>query len=234
MNSHLRRAAEKLTAADRRAFTKRVMWIDFEERLERVFHRFCPDQAASDPLGRLYLVLSIRNNPAYSKHGTLRAFSLNQAQISTGIRRLGLEHTLGETELFKTAEGIESGATISFSQNVAGTLSVLLFPYTSKLAKVKEENILLAFGLEPTSLTEERIERYLEIFSRYCTATSAHTFGGFWDYMFRLRLMVLDRRNRSVQSKTFLLALEKSTLVALAVLGVLATLYTSNKWPFAQ
>lgn len=232
MNRHLRHATTRLHAADRRAFTRRVMWIDFEQRLQIAFQRFCPKQEDSDQLGRLYLTLSSEHNPAYSKNGTLRAFALNQAQVTTGWRRLGLQHTLGEAELLKTKEGMESGATISFSQNVAGTVSVLLFPYKSDLAKVREENILLAFGIEPTELTQRKIEKCLQIFARYCEATSAHTFGGLRDYLFRLRLIALDRRNRSVQSKALLLFVERSLLLALAGLGVVATLYTSSKWPF--
>jgi hypothetical protein len=220
-----------LVAHDQRAYIRRVMWIDFEERLTQAFQDFCPTDSCAEAFGHLYLSYSAKLNPAYAKGQVLRSNSMNHAQVSTGIRPLKVAHNLGKGDSSSLFFAYESGAAIVFSQNVAGTISVILYPYKSDLAKIDEHEILIASGLEPNELTLDRITKYLEKFSRYCVATSAHTRSSFSDYAYRLWLLALDKRNRGKQNRSILIAIEKFILLALAALGVWATLFTGSKWP---
>lgn len=108
---------------------------------------------------------------------------------------------------------------------------VLLSPYKSDLSKVNEDNFILLFGTEPNDLTEQKLRRLLNTFFRYCAATSMVSVDSYDDYVFRLWLGLRDIRNRKIQKIVVFRFLEKLLIVGLAIAGVWATLYTSQKWP---
>ncbi|MGV8900310.1 MAG: hypothetical protein ACOH2B_13850 [Burkholderiaceae bacterium] len=232
MNTYLEVATSKLRRSQREAYLRRVMWLSFEERLRSVFDEIDSRGHDSDELGTLYLSSIKSSNPAYNKPWMYRYNSLNQAQLSVGWRRLGVWHTIGSKNLLNPTEAAEAGASICFSQDITGRVMVLLYPYKSDLAKVNEENFVLVFGAEPNDLTKSAIRRLIKTFFRYCVATSMISAGNYRDYLFRLWLGLRDIRNRKIQKIAIFRFVERLLLVALAVAGVSATLFTGNKWPF--
>lgn len=221
-------AAEKLRKAQRLGYIRRVMWLNFEDRLRAVFAEIDSKGNDASELGNFYLSFSKNSFPAYSPSYVYRFNSLNHAQIAVGWRRLGVWHSLGEGALLEPKAVMESGATISFSQDITGKVMVLLYPYKSDLAKVNEDNFILLFGADPNDLTEQKLRRLLNTFLRYCAATSMVSAGSYGDYIFRLWLELRDIRNRKIQKVVVLRLLEKLLILGLAVAGVWATLYTSS------
>ncbi len=239
MKSPLRHVAERLRADTNRAYIRRVMWIDFEERLSVAFQALCSDEGSCSQLGGVFLTTSMQRSVGNHKAGLQRSELLNSAQIHCGTRDLGV-YCLEPRQAQEVRAGAapaslslvtEHGAAIVFSQNVAGTIAVLLYPYESSAAKVNESNILLDFDLDPIDLDNRKIEKYLATFFRYCNATSAQSFRRLDLYLFRLTLVLRDFRNRRVQSKALLVFGERVLLVGLAILAVWAELYGSDKWP---
>lgn len=231
MKAALAASADKLRKAERLGYIRRVMWLSFEDRLRDVFSEIDSRGNDAGELGNFYLSFSKTSYPAYGKSYVYRFNSLNQAQISVGWRRLGVWHSLGDGELLEPKAAMESGAAISFSQDITGKVMVLLSPYKSDLAKVNEDNFILVFGIDPNDLTEQTIRRLLKTFFRYCAATSMVSVGSFGDYAFRLWLGLRDIRNRKIQKITAFRLLEKLLILVLAAGGIWATLYTSSKWP---
>lgn len=229
MKTALGRAAEKLRKATRLGYIRRVMWLSFEDRLRAVFAEIDSKGNDASELGNFYLSFSKTSYPAPSQSYVYRFNSLNQAQISVGWRRIGVWHSLGEGPLLEPKEAMESGATISFSQDITGKVMVLLYPYKSDLAKVNEDNFILLFGADPNDLTEQKLRRLLNTFFRYCAATSMVSIGSYGDYIFRLWLGLRDIRNRKIQKVVVFRLFEKLLILGLAVAGVWATLYTSSK-----
>jgi len=207
------------------------MWIDFEERLSKVFAEEIENNQHPDALGHLFLTFSNTTNPAYVNDGVRRPHAINQAQIHAGWRRLRVMHTVGQKEIERSKEAMEQGASLVFSQNVTGKVAVFLYPFKSDLASVKEELFILYYNLEPTDLTENKLRKCLKKFAYYCAATSSVSFDDWSGRWLRFRLSLLDLRNRDIQKKGTLTFLEKSLIILLAVLGVWATLFTGAKWP---
>lgn len=228
MKTALGSAAEKLRKAERLGYIRRVMWLSFEERLRAVFAEIDSKGNDASELGNFYLSFSKTSFPAYGQSYVYRFNSLNQAQISVGWRRIGVWHSLGKGALLQPKAAMESGATISFSQDITGKVMVLLSPYNSYLAKVNEDNFILLFGTDPNDLTEQKLRRLLNTFFRYCAATSMVSVGSYGDYVFRLWLELRDIRNRKIQKIVVFRLLEKLLILGLAVAGVWATLYTSS------
>lgn len=231
MNAALGTSAEKLRKAERLGYIRRIMWLSFEDRLRSVFDEIDSQGSDAEELGNFYLSFSKTAFPAYSQPYVYRFNSLNQAQLSVGWRRIGVWHSLGEGESLKPKEAMESGAAISFSQDITGKVMVLLSPYKSDLAKVNEDNFILAFGVEPNDLTKPAIRRLLKTFFRYASATSMVSVGNLGDYAFRLWLGLRDIRNRKIQKVAVFRFIERLLILLLAAGSVWATLYTSSKWP---
>jgi hypothetical protein len=230
MNSALLTSAEKLRKAERVGYLRRVMWLSFEDRLRAVFSEIERRGNDAGELGNFYLSVSKTSFPAYNQPYVYRFNSLNQAQVSVGWRRIGVFHSLGDGELLQPKEAMESGAAISFSQDITGKIMVLLSPYKSDLTKVNEDNFILAFGVEPNDLTKQAIRRLFKTFFRYCAATSMVSVGNLSDYSFRLWLELRDIRNRKIQKVAMFRLIERLLILILAAGGVWATLYTSSKW----
>lgn len=231
MKTHLTAAAQKLWRAERLGYIRRAMWCSFEDRLKQEFSEIDSHGVDAGRLGNLYLSFSHQSLSAHSQSHACKLNALNQAQISVGWRRMGVWHTIGVKDSSEPKEAMESGATISFSQDITGKVMVLLSPYKSDLVKVNEENIILLFGVNPNDLTKDVIQRLLKTFFRYCAATSMVSVGSYSGYFFRLWLQLRDIRNKKIQKFRIFRFLEKLLILGLAVGGIWATLYTSSKWP---
>lgn len=232
MKDALKTTAHRLRKAEQAAYIRRVMWLSFEERLNSVFSEIDSQGIDAEILGNLFISFSnLKNNSPESIQPFVYSYnSLNQAQISVGCRTMGIWHNLGNNQQLEPNLAMEKGATISFSQDITGRVMVLLYPYTSDLAKVHEDNFILYFGLDPNDLTEKVIRKIFKIFFRYCDATSMLSVGSYRHYIFRLCLELRDIRNRQIQKNVILRFIEKTLMMGLAVAGIWATLYTSTKW----
>lgn len=232
MKSSLFSSAEKLRKAEHLGYLRRVMWLSFEVRLRTVYSEIDNHGNDAATLGNLYLTFSKTLLPAYRDSRVFQYNSLNQATISAGWRRLGVWHNLNKGEFLETKpkQAMESGAAISFSQDITGKVMVLLSPYKSDLAKVDEDNFILAFGVEPNNLTEQAIRRLLKTFFRYCAATSMVSYS-YSDYIFRLWLRLRDIRNRKIQKDALFQFTEKLLFFVLSAGGIWATLYVGKEWP---
>lgn len=207
------------------------MWIDFEHRLKCCFHEMDSMEKEKRYLGNLYLSILREGHPCFRKPWIYKSNFQNQAQISTGLRRLGVLHARNKKGQYKVSEAMETGASIVFTQGINGKILVIIYPYKSSLAKTDEDNIIIGFDLEPYKITEERINKYFSIFFKYCAATSAISVGSTSLYVFRIWLLLLDFRNRQIQKRKILAILEKILIIVSPFLAILATLYTSSKWP---
>lgn len=230
MKRYVASVVNDLMASDRRAYIRRAMWPDLELRLS-VCYRELARTKDIQCLGGVYLKCSQSRDPGYDFAGLSPYNCLNQAEVSLGRRALSVYHTIAVDPLGQAKAEFESGASIVFSQDVTGQVAVLLHPYKSKLASVNEDNILLSFGMEPVAISEADIRRYLRTFLRYSLATSGVRYANLADYLFRLRLLFNDRRNKRAQRHFAVVLAERLALLALAVLGVVATIWTSSKWP---
>lgn len=194
------------------------MWLDFEDRLRLVFEEIGPEGRTADDLGRLYFSTS---RDLYGEKAS-RVDTMNQAQISVGWRRLGFMHRLKVKARAPSKPAMEQGAALVFSQLVNGSINVILYPYKSDLAKVKEDNILLAIGLEPYALTETEIRSYIVKLLKYCVASSAMSVGSYQCGLYRLRLRISDYRYRAILQTSFLPALEKMLALTFAAGSLVA------------
>jgi hypothetical protein len=231
MKTALATAVAGIKASDRRAYIRRAMWKELESRIRQCYSgvRFAD---GIDYLGGIFLAFSGTTDPGYARPELTPENCLNHAQISIGQRSLGLFHTIGAGPILGAQPGTESGAALIFTQDVTGLVSVLLHPYKSDLASVNEENILLAFGREPHSITTPVLEQYFRTFFRYCAATSAPSQSNIFEYAFRLSLLIRDIRNRRARRMRIAVFIERLLVLAFAALGIVATVWASSKWPF--
>lgn len=220
MQKYLKKAGEQLNAYDQRAYRRRVMWLDLEDRIRLVFEEIGPRSGEENYLGRLHLsTLRDFHNDKFSRVSTM-----NQAQISAGWRNLGFMHRLGGEAENPSKLAVEGGAALVFSQMVNGTINITLYPYKSELAKVKEDNIFLAISMEPYALTEEKIRKYIVNFLKYCVASSAMSVGSYQCGLYRLRLRIFDYRYRSILKAGFLPVLEKTLALTFAAGSLIAAI----------
>jgi hypothetical protein len=226
MENALHSAARKLKRIEKTAHDRRVMWIAFEQRLRSVFEEFDGLGGDAETLGHLYF-----SRGSGEKSNLDASMVLNFAQISTGWRRLGVWHSIKPNKPGFLEEAMEAGACISFSQDMTGRVTVLVSPYESKLARVNEENIILKFGASPDDLTKRHIRRLLKTFFQYCAATSMVANESYGGYLFRQWLRLRDFRNKKIQRIVLWRAIEKAALLLFSVASLLATLWTSAKWP---
>lgn len=218
MQKHLKKVREQLKAYDQRAYRRRVMWLDLEDRLRLVFEEIGPDGRATDELGRLHFSTS---RDSYDEKSS-RVNTMNQAQISAGWRCLGFMHRLSVEAEKPSKLAMEQGAALVFSQVVNGSINITLYPYKSDLAKVKEDNIFLAIGLEPYALTETKIRAYIVKLLKYCVASSAMSVGSYQCGLYRLRLRISDYRYRAILKTGFLPVLEKTLALTFAAGSLVA------------
>jgi len=240
MTKDLKKAAEDLYNLERSAYIRRVMWIDFEERLKSVFREIDGRGSDASMIGNLYLMTSIETWPAYraprlGKRYVYRFNSLNHAQVSVGCRHLPVWHalrdktetvaqSLGPMDAPRPKQVAESDAAVVFSQDITGKITVMLFPYKSVLSSVNEQNIILKFGIAPNDLNEAAIRGIMGTFFRYCAATSMMSVGSYRSYFFRVWLTLNDFRNRNAQKNklyNFLLPLLGLAATAIGTWGTI-------------
>lgn len=175
------------------AFIRRVMWIDMEERIEKVFAEIEHSELASR-YGTLYLHEGLHFN-AKKFYVTQR---LNQLQVSCGMRLLGLNGVDVDGNQPKKKISMEKNAALWFTQSASGGVTVFMAPYKSEVVSMNEENIIIGHYKDPSRLSEKKIKKLFSTFFHYLSITSAIHPQSPVDYIWRLWLTFLDVRTRKL------------------------------------
>lgn len=231
MKKLMHKIAQEIQIREDRAYIRRAMWIDFEDRLEKFFQDLAGDNKLLSHFGNIYLSTTKDFYGSKIANQISRTNLMNYAQISSGTRILGFSHNLKSAKNKSIKLATESEAALCFHQLSDGRVNVYLYPYKSDLVRMDEDFIFLGINLEPNYLTNEIIQSFTEKFFRYCLATSAISTGSYSSYLYRTRLRLLDFRYKKIQKSKLILIVEKILVIALAVLGVWATLLTGGRWP---
>ncbi|WP_199103203.1 hypothetical protein [Aquitalea sp. ASV11] len=221
---------EKIEAAFKNhknaGYCRRAAWPLFEDRLSAIFSEQLKNKAQSLSF---YLITSKKNDEKYFKHYLYRFNIMNSAQITSGQHSLGVWHNIERGEPLNSAEhATEEGATLIFSQSITGKIMVLITPYKSKLQKINEDDIILAINKNPRDLTNKKIKKFINIYLKYCLATSMISSDTKSLYLFRLKLKFLDFRNRKHQLKIGAQIILQLVTILIGIGGIVATILTAS------
>lgn len=207
--------AKKLKMLDNRAYIRRCMWRDLDDRISK---EFCEFKTISDPVfGNTYLSF-LKDRQKYKCSGLLSHQFHNATHIKFGSRLLNIASIPKAKE--KLVPKTEHNAQLFYSQGSIGDVIVCLSPYVSKIYKVDEREIIIARYKQPSDITCLDIRRHLNIFEKYALATSHSSAGLLRPYLYRRWLQYLDFRQQNNNRKHAVLVLERISLLALAALGV--------------
>lgn len=193
--------------------------------MESAFNEMVANRAEAAELGNLYLTKN-RDNPPFDAPHFNATNILNQIQVHAGWRQLNVSHFHIDGDELRAEYLAESGATLWFSQDVGGAVTVFVAPYKSKAMSVNEKNIILARHGWAGSISKKDVRRYFVTYLRYCAVTSAHGNLSLSGYIYRLGLKYGDFRHASEMRGYIFRYLEP----ILAIIGILATLYAGNKF----
>lgn len=224
MKAALQEAAKSLARGRDRAFVSRVAWLDLDRLVTAAYETISTCSREATELGDLYLTRN-REYPPFNKPHFSSVNIINQIQIQTGWRLLNVSRVISENDAPRSEVLAESGATLWFSQDATGAVTVFLAPYKSKAMRVDEANIILARHGCASEVSERCVNQYFVAYFRYCAATSAHGHRGWKGYGYRLWLIYNDFRYSTKRRAVLVRGLE----LLLAAGGVIATLYTGNK-----
>ncbi|WLG30171.1 hypothetical protein [Pseudomonas lurida] len=183
--------AKRMDSDWSQAFVRRVMWIDMDERIKKVYSEVEHSEFASR-YGNLYLHEGL-SLEAKKIHTTQK---LNQIQLSCGMRLLGLKGIDVDDGRTKLKINMEIEAALWFTQSPSGGVTVFMSPYKSDVLKMNEDDIIIGHYKDPSKLTVQKIRRLFTIFFRYLSITSAMHHQTVFDYGWRLWLIFLDIRSR--------------------------------------
>ena len=226
MRNKLTSIINTLSTGSTKAYIKRVGWIGLEERIRQEIDIFKKKHPEITELGNIYVKSAIEEYP-YFKEKLTRVNIINSIHIFTGHRLLGVCGKKGENR--ETYSLKERNAQLWYSQSPSGDVAVFVAPYQSDGHSTIEKEILLYRYSDPAKISNSEIKNHVNVFIKYCVATSTHGGLGLRQYIYRLYLMSKDFRNRSeIRSKVFSI-LNWLTFVGLSILAIFATLYAGNK-----
>ncbi|MCE4344088.1 hypothetical protein ABQZ99_013695 [Xanthomonas hortorum pv. vitians] len=218
MKKQLERTQSRLHRGRIKAFVSRVAWLDVEHRLRRLFNEAQGFECGE--LGSIYLS-SQRDVPALKS--AYADSVLNTVWIIIGGRSLNVDYLDKDQRRMLLSE---DGGQLWFSQDATGSITVFMSPYKSKHMRMNENELILARYGCATSLTERKLRKHFKTFFRYLAVTSCHGDLGIRGYLFRVRLRMNDRRFATEWASN---AHKVYVPVLLALMGLLATLYTGNR-----
>lgn len=224
MKKSLAMAARTLERGRTRAFISRVAWLDLDRLVSSAYQEISANGQETTELGNLCLTRNI-DRPPFNRSHFSAANIINQIQVSAGWRPLDLSHAVTDNGDARSEFLAESGATLWYAQDATGSVTVFLAPYKSKAMSMNEENIILASYGCANSVSARAVRQHFAAYFRYCSVTSAHGNLGVTGYIFRLRLKYKDFRYASQIRASVFRYFES----ALAVVGIIATLYAGNK-----
>lgn len=203
MKKALEKYAKKLETDAMLARIRRVMWIDMDARIRKMF-----EEVKGSPHANWYGGIGIHNGlhpEAEELHVTDR---LNHLQITCMTRLLGIA-SVKRFEDVKEIDGVEqkvrgikwtthveNESAMWFSQTPSGGVTVFMSPYKSDLVSMNEKEIIIGTFKDPSKLSERRIKKLFARYFKYMSITSALHSHTPLDYAWRLWLMYLDVRSR--------------------------------------
>jgi hypothetical protein len=232
LKQSLKEAANVLGSGRSRAFVSRVAWLDLERLISAAFKEISENCNDSAELGNLYLTKN-RDYPPFHNKSRFCAFNvLNQIQVHTGSRRLGVFRSITEKEKTRVEYLAESRATLWYSQDASGSVIVFVAPYKSTVMKMNEDNIILARYNCASSVSLRDVQRHFSTYFRYCTVSSVHGNLGVSGYMFRLRLKYGDIRY-STQMRASAFRYLELLAAGATIAGVLYTAFKGGEKLFS-
>ena len=209
MKKALEKYAKRLQKDAEVAFIRRMMWIDMEVRIRKMFK-----EIESSPQARRYGGMRIHNGLHPKANEIPVNKRLNHLQVTCMNRLLGLS-SVKEVEEIRETEGVEqkvrvikhithleSDSAMWFTQTPSGGVTVFMAPYKSDLVSMNEKEIIIGMFKDPVQLTEGRLKLLFAKYFKYVSITSALHDHTVLDYAWRLLLMYLDVRSRRMW-KTF-------------------------------
>ena len=150
-------------------FVRRVMWLDFEERVRGNLYS-ATNSSAAQTFGGLYLRSSFEMNEFKLKqYSATRTNTTNAIYLFTGNLAPTLLKTYGKNAPEWVAD---HKAQLWFTQGASGGVSVFMAPYVSELHNFKREQIWLAHYESPHQVQAKHIRKHARQFLRYCVDTS--------------------------------------------------------------
>jgi hypothetical protein len=227
MQREIINAMARIRGQQRRMHIRRVMWLDMEERIRQVFDSAHQTMGKIDSPIRLHLSVNPTNWEVF-KGGPVpsRVFITNTIYLVASSIHYPVTKTFGE----KAPEHVfDSGAQLWFSQSPSGGVNVFMSPFCSALHTIKEKELWVASYDEPAQLTERKLRRHLSVFARYLTETNMAAPPSLIGYLFRLRIMLADGRNRSELLKfTAQLLVGFVIPIAAIIIGAAVTIATAK------
>ncbi len=199
----LEKYAKRLAVDWQLVRVRRVMWIDMESRIRKIF-----GEIDGSPHANFYGNFYIHNglHPDAQKYYVTER--INQLQITCGLRLLGLRgvEEVEETKVVNEVEQsvkrikpttlMEKEAAMWFAQTPAGGVTVFMSPYKSDWVNMNEKEIIIGYFKDPARLTDRKIRKMLARFFKYLSISSALHQHTAIDYMWRLWFIYLDIRTR--------------------------------------
>lgn len=224
MKQSLKIAAQTLRRGRARAFVSRVAWLNLDQLVSSAFQEISNNNKEIAELGDLYLTKNTEY-PPFNKSNFSAVNITNQIQVHAGWRQLNLSHSINEGGSTRSELLAESGATLWYSQDATGGVTVFLAPYKSKAMTIKEENIILARYGCASGVSAGAVRQHFKDYFRYCSVTSAHGNLGLSGYIYRLRLKYRDFRYANQMRANVFRYFEP----VIAAAGIIATLYAGGK-----
>ncbi|GKV95456.1 hypothetical protein H2Y56_00390 [Pectobacterium aroidearum] len=224
MRNLLKETHDRILREENNSYIRRVSWLDLHDKVY-YFFQFLESNKNADIFGSFYFSSNQDYTPYSENRNIYRLNSLNQIQIHTGHRISSIYHA-GKGNKLEVI--YEKASTLWFSQDITGGVAVFLSPYISSTHRVDEENVLIKYYHQPTSITNKEVKKILKTYIKYCEATMAFSTGKRGLYFFRLWLQFKDLRNRKKIKAFSIKIIAQALALLLAGLGVVATLYTGN------
>ena len=199
-------------------FVRRVMWLDFEERVLNSLDPIARSSAAASFDG-LYLQSSFEMNSL-----KLQDFSVTCTNVTNAIYLFtgNLAPILLKTYGKDAPQWVsDHKAQLWFTQSPSGGVSVFMAPYVSELHKFKRDQIWLAHYDSPHKVGEDLIRKHARQFLRYCVDTSylsPHSFRKAlrlrWHTLMDLQYRALGQGRLWVYSRRLLIPIVGAAIVA--------------------
>lgn len=227
MQKEINNAITKINNQQRRMYIRRVMWLDMEDRIRKVYASANQKLIINKSPITIYLITNASNQELFAgKRIPSRVEITNTISIFVSSIHYPIIKTFGE----KAPEHVfDSGAALWFSQSPSGGVSVFMSPFSSALHKTKEKELLIKSYDEPNQLTEEKLKNHLCVFFRYLTETNMAAPPSIIGYLFRQRIVMADQRNRSELFKLIAQLLSDFLIPIVAIIiGAAVTIATAK------
>jgi hypothetical protein len=214
--------AIKMKRSDDSAYVKRCMWLGLNERIKDEFNKKIKPYSDSYLFGDFYFYSDdVISREAYKRRiNIITCEAINATYIFTGNKRQRVYY-MSNGSLTNLHE---SGAQLWYTQTVSGAVLVFISPCSSVMTSFDENEIIIGNYKQPISITNRKIEKHINIFLKYRFYSGFNSSSSFSSYFFRMRLKVLDFRNRKYINNL----MYKIAPLILAAGGIIATLYAAK------